>query len=212
MSLTVESLSFLTEYLSVIVAILLGAIAYFQTKAINELEYARYSVFAGIEKLDFSLSAKGNFEKNDNSKGIVSLHELSPNAKSIFIFPNLCNDLPGHLPTKNLLIPFVFTTKNSPLIVAIDIRKISVEFMQNLDRVLRKKFRIKKNPLHTIIKDEGNFNICLDMTIPKEMSYSSIIVTLHLVLTDHHGRTHKILTQATIANKNGLLLTATQTP
>lgn len=207
-----DLLSCAIDYLSLVVALLLGIVAYYQTKAVNELEYLKYSVFIGIEKLDYSYSHQKPFEWKNYKSDCTIAQSLSYQEKTLCAYVNMITSPSTFGSGKLIHIPLVFVTKNEPLIVSVEIRTINVNLLHNNEPIARKTFRENENVYHTILNDGDHFNISLGIIANDTATISTIELTFDIILEDHHGRKHSMLAQATLSNQaDGLYLTSSHT-
>ena len=119
-SLSIETdtlLSCFLEYVSLIVALLLGVVAYYQTKAINELEFLKYGVFIGIERLGGRDGHKEPFKWDRFNKECSIVQSMSHNEKNLRAYVNMMTS-PNIVGAGKLIhIPLVLVTKNERRIV-----------------------------------------------------------------------------------------------
>lgn len=205
-------LSCFLDYLSLMVALLLGIVAYYQTKAINELEFLKYSVFVGIESLGGYAGHQDPFKWERFNKKCSIVQSIAHNEKNLRAYVNMMTS-PNIVGSGKLIhIPLVFVTKNEPLIVSVRIRKIYVNFPCNNGSVSNKKFKPSKNVYHTILNDGDHLNVSLGIIAPDTAIISTIELAFDIVVKDHHGRKHSMLVKATLSNQSdGLYLTSSHT-
>lgn len=214
-SLSMESsdlLSCIIDYLSLVVALLLGVVAYYQTKAINEIEYLKYSVFVGIEKVDYSIRHEEAFEWKDFTKGCSIVQSVSCREKNLRAFVNMNTSANTFGTGKLIHIPLVFVTKNEPLIVSVKIQTISIDLLYNNKPIDQKTFRENGDAYHTILNDGDHFNVSLGLIVHDAEIISTIDLAFDILLEDHHGRKHSMRAIATLSNQaDGLYLTSSHT-
>lgn len=200
------------DYISLVVALLLGIVAYYQTKAINELEYLKYSVFVGIEGMDYSNKREELFEWEDFEKGHSIVQSVSFTEKSLRAYVNMIPSTNSFGSGKLIHIPLIFVTKNEPLIVSINIQAIHVNLLRDNNPIAKKTFRENRNEYHTILNDGDHFNVSLGIIAHDTEIISTIKLAFDLILEDHHGRRHRMRTCATLSNQSdGLFLTSSHT-
>lgn len=214
-TLLIESgdlLSCSIDYVSLIIALLLGLVAYYQTKAINDLEMLKYGVFVGIEKIDYSTEYRHPSELQNPSTDFYILQNVSGEGKNLTAHLNMVK--PNH-PTgtgKLLHIPLVFITRNEPLIVSVNVTAIHLRFYHPDTSVTKKTFRRRGNKFDTILNSGDHFKVNLGIVIHESEIISTIEVAYDFIIEDHHGRKHTMRTHATLKNQtNGVYLTASRT-
>lgn len=184
----------LLSFSSIAVSILLGIFVYFQSERINALEATQYDVFLGVEKIDNSISLATEMVLLSNNKT-----DLTQYAK---LFETTCaNELAlyayVHISDKSekTFLPFVFVTRNTPLITAIHIKKImlNIDYQEHHSqgkKSSKKDFLVDATPIYKFLSDQSRFVLGLGIHGVDKSKIEKADVRIELVAEDQLGRMH----------------------
>ena len=185
-----EISAILLNFGSILVSILLAIFVYFQSERINTLEATQYDVFIGVEKIDSSASFATEMvllSKNNSN--------LSKYAK---LFETTCDDNLAlyayvHISDKseNTFLPFIFITRNTPLITAIIVKKISVTLDCHENENYQKDFPLDSLPVYKFLSDENRFLFGLGIHGVDKKNIEKGKIQIEFEIEDQIGRTHE---------------------
>lgn len=193
------------SYLSIFVTIILGIVVYWQAERINKLETGQYDVFLGAEKLDFTTSI---------GTQLLLLNRTNLQSK-IKLFETMVNNRIGLLANislqegnEGLQFPFLFITRNVPLITSVCVRQIDVKIQHYSDSQksdLIKKFPIDANPVCRFLPDKSEFTVCLSVNGIEKQHIEKVKIKIYFEVEDQLKRTHSIEAEMDVEQINGNL-------
>ena len=148
----------------------------------------QYSTFVGAEDVDYSVNL-GNFLFSDqNQTGLTLSHNFSSQKKVILAGVNLIRKGPS----KTIVIPLVFITKNQPLIVSLDFKKVHVALFHDNEELYSGEFISNSAPLYTLLGDESRFIVGFGMLLSKDWEVDKIKLNFSIQLKDQNEANKKI--------------------
>ena len=194
------------NYISIFVSILLGVVVYLQSERVNKLEATQYGVFLGAEKLDSAFSLGTEFLQLDReTEQVADVHifEIADYSRLCFLSNISLND--GN---DRVVIPVVFTTRNTPLITAIHIQQIDLSIQYHSaarKSILKKRYPLDIIPIHRFLSDESQFNICFAINKIEKSLIEKINITVILRIEDQLMRTHSVESELQVEQRCGKL-------
>lgn len=184
----------LLSFSSIVVSILLGIFVYFQAERINTLEVTQYDVFLGVEKIDDSISLATEMillskNKSDLAQYAKLFETTCANELALYAYVHISDK------SEKTFLPFVFVTRNTPLITAIHIKKI----LLNMDykechckgkKNIKKDFIVDAAPVYKFLSDQSRFIFGLGIHGVHKSEIEKADVQIELVAEDQLGRMH----------------------
>lgn len=180
------------SYFSIIVTIMLSVFVYWQAERINKLEAAQYDVFLGAEKLDCSRSIGTELLLLNQSRvpSEVKVFETAVNNQF-----GLVANISLQEGKESLQLPFLFITRNTPLITALKIKQIDViiKFYSNSKKDDYKKyFPVLVNPIYRFLSDKSEFILFFSINGIEKKNIEKVKIRVHFEVEDQLKRNHAI--------------------
>lgn len=192
-------------YASLFITILLGIIVYFQSERINNLEASQYDIFLGVEKIDPTLSLSSELTPITNNQ-----LRSSDNVK---VFKTIIGDESAlfthihiHDTATSVQIPFVFITRNTPLITSFDLNKIQLQLdicPNGIVNHYKHSFDIDTDPTYRFLTDQSHFVVFLNLHGIALEDVIEIKVLFYLTVSDQLNRTPGFVSEVTLLQIDG---------
>lgn len=190
---TTSSIGELSEivlsFATIVITVVLSFFVYNQAERINKLEAAQYDVFLGVESLDFK-------ESIDTELQLIS-NPIQKRYNDVKLFKGIVNEkvmlaAQVHMDDRSdmLFIPFVFVTRNTPLITSLQLKKIDITpaSTNNEQRKQRTTFYVDASPVHNILSDKSRFVLNLGIHGVGQNDFDKMTVAFTIKVTDQLNR------------------------
>lgn len=184
----------LLNFSSIAVSILLGIFVYFQSERINALEATQYDVFLGVEKIDNSISLATEMvllsKNNTDLSHYAKLFETTcADDLALYAYVHIADN------SEKTFLPFVFVTRNTPLITAIHINKVflDIDYQEHHSqgkKNSKKDFLVDALPIYKFLSDQSRFVLGLGIHGVDKSKIEKADVRIELVAEDQLGRKH----------------------
>lgn len=188
------------SFATIVITIVLSLFVYNQAERINKLEAAQYDVFLGIERLDFNENLDTELQQISNP--------IKKRHNDVKLFKGIVNEkvmLVAHVHMGDgedtIFIPFVFVTRNTPLITSLQLKKINIELplTKNGQRKQIPPFYVDANPVHNVLSDKSYFVLNLGIHGIGQDDVDKMKVTFEMTVTDQLKRNHMFKSQAELS-------------
>lgn len=196
-------------FFSTAISLLLGIVVYFQAQRINEIEIKKNATYLGVQDVDYSVDF-GNLLFGDNGQhGLIVSHNFTTNKKVIVTSVNFLR----RGDPKSIVIPLVFITKNEPLIVSLDFKKVTVTLMEQGTQICSRSFESDNAPICSLLCDDSHFVVGFGMLLPREWNVDQIQLEFLINVEDQNGVTRKATPAVvlhSIGSASGFYLTSSK--
>ncbi len=188
------------SFATIVITIVLSFFVYNQAERINKLEIAQYDVFVGVESLDFN-------ENLDTELQLIS-NPIQKRHNDVKLFKGIVNEkitLLAHVhmgdANEMLFIPFVFVTRNTPLITSLQLKKIDIALTSKKNELQKPKppFHVDADPVHNILSDNSHFVLSLGVHGIGQNDVDKMKVAFEIAVTDQLKREHTFKTEVELS-------------
>lgn len=199
-TLNTDNVTFLglfLDYYSISITLILGIVVYYQSDRINNLEASQYNLYIGIEDLDYTFNF-GNYFASDSCNGDFNIsHIFTSTKKALRSTVNI-----GEGDGKPLLIPLVFVTKNSPLIVSINFRSVALVAKERKATLCMKTFYRSGGDIQTLLCDGSRFVFGFGLVIPESYNPDEIHLQFDIIANDQNSNSQNMKTSVSLYRIN----------
>lgn len=184
----------LLNFSSITVSIMLGIFVYLQSERINALEATQYDIFFGVEKIDDSTSLATEMillskSNTDLSRCAKLFQATRTNELALYAYVHIL-DKP-----EIAFLPFVFVTRNTPLITAIHIKKIllNIDYQAHCGQGMENSeggFLVDAPPIYKFLPNQSRFILGLGIHGVDKSKIEKADIQLELIAEDQLGRLH----------------------
>lgn len=209
-----DFITFFISVISICVTIILGIIVYFQSEHINHLEASQFDVFVGIETLESTLELGENyfFQFASSNSFAVSQTIVGDEVQYLTYLPI---DYSQGKDESKMVIPFIFVTKNRPLITNITLEKLAISLHNKDCKTIAKEFTGKhgENNISKLMENSSRLSFGIIMSsIPNLNALTQVNIDFFVTVSDQLSRLHKLQISAICSYLNNkFYLLSTQT-
>lgn len=180
-----EVFSSIVDYVSVVSTLLLGIVAFQQSKKIDSLEGSKYDVYIGINGLDYSYAFPNVLvEEHISTDDFLIVQDILNGKKNFFTSLNIGDQ--GS--SKPIFIPLSFTTKNQPLIVSLDFQRISLTVLAMDQTQYKQQFINARGPSYWQLENDSQFILGVGLMLPTSLEIDQLALAIQVVAKDQLER------------------------
>lgn len=180
------------SYFSIFVTIMLSIFVYWQAERINKLEAAQYDVFLGAEKLDCSRSIGTELLLLSQSRVLSKVKVFETTVNNQF---GLVANISLQEGDESLQLPFLFITRNTPLITALQIKRIDLKikyYSNSKKNDFKQSFSVYVNPIYRFLSDGSEFALMFSINGVDRKHIEKVKIKVHFDVEDQIKRNHSI--------------------
>ena len=192
------------SYISIFVTIILGVVVYQQSDRINRLESTQYSIFLGAEKFDPNIPMGSEFlllSRRVDKKSCVKVFQIvDPD------FWGLLTNISLNEGNQHIELPFLFTTRNVPLITSVAIERIdlSIRYTHDSGRSsFMNSYPVNITPIFRFIGDQSQFPVRFSINGVSAPDIRRIQLVVKFSIKDQLSRNHVIETVMAVEQRYG---------